>query len=510
MNLTINSQHELIGMGRLLGMEEEHLGRSLHIVIGDDSLLDKWIYLEFQTPDGHTITTEKLQVNEGVIDFPLPSSLMHQGYLKLQLVARDRTGVVWKSDVREFQVDPSLNASDQIDQDPVDFISQIQSTMDDLSAIQNQWDISETQRETAEALRVQAEANRKNHLSHLSARLSALESLVQGNLALQIANQGTAYQTTVPAKALQSPRITCLGGGHVTRDGRLYPTPVTKLTCTSANLLKVLGYSAHRVQKPTDTLYYNNSDGTSIDFVEAKTDPLFVEQEVNTDYTYHDKENGYFLLLFDVSKLDTTKIHTFSYDLLCHENPLSASTVHIYTGKGTLLSQKVMFLPGYSAHISVTIPPDAISADLPYFEIYCLGMTATYQNFMLMEGQGCDTTIYLPAGEVLETPIPQDILALKDYGWGMYPSLYNYVDFEAKRYVQRCATRIYIPGDESNALVKTDGVVTLYALPQAVYTDLSHILSDATTFKASGGGTLTFVNPENAPVPYTVTYQCRM
>jgi len=104
--------------------------------------------------------------------------------------------------------------------------------------------------------------------------------------------------------------------------------------------------------------------------------------------------------------------------------------------------------------------------------------------------------------------IPADIQAITGYGWSC-PSHYNYVDFEAKKFIQEVGSRAYASGDESDTTVITDGTNTYYPLNPAVETDISSYLTDD-TIQVESGGTLTFENSHGddyrIPVPSTETF----
>ena len=111
--------------------------------------------------------------------------------------------------------------------------------------------------------------------------------------------------------------------------------------------------------------------------------------------------------------------------------------------------------------------------------------------------------------EIASYPIPAAVQALTGYGWSC-PSHYNYIDYEAKKFVQEVGSRAYASGDESDATVITDGTTTYYALSPAVETDISSYLTDDNLIEVEAGGTLTFPNSNGTdyqiPVPSGETY----
>lgn len=111
--------------------------------------------------------------------------------------------------------------------------------------------------------------------------------------------------------------------------------------------------------------------------------------------------------------------------------------------------------------------------------------------------------------ETLQTySIHASVQALAGYGWSA-GNVYNYVDIEAKKYVQAIGSRAYASGDESDSTVITDKTTTYYPLTTPVETDVSQYLDD-NLIKAESGGTLTFSNSNGddyrIPVPSTETF----
>ena len=105
--------------------------------------------------------------------------------------------------------------------------------------------------------------------------------------------------------------------------------------------------------------------------------------------------------------------------------------------------------------------------------------------------------------------IPASIQALTGYGQSC-PSHYNYIDFEAKKFVKEVGSRAYTSGDESDNTVITDGTNTYYALTVSVETDISSYLTDNGIVEVEAGGTLSFLNSNGTgyliPVPSEEAY----
>ena len=108
----------------------------------------------------------------------------------------------------------------------------------------------------------------------------------------------------------------------------------------------------------------------------------------------------------------------------------------------------------------------------------------------------------------LETyTVPEEVTSVEGYGWSC-PGAYNYIDFEAKKFVQAVGSRAYEAGDESDATVITDKTNTHYELDEPLAFDVD--LPDEAITKAVAGGSLTFANQHGSdyriPVPVQVEY----
>ena len=106
---------------------------------------------------------------------------------------------------------------------------------------------------------------------------------------------------------------------------------------------------------------------------------------------------------------------------------------------------------------------------------------------------------------VVETiTIPSAITSLTGYGISC-PGKYNYIGFEAKKFVQEVGSRAYASGDEADATVITDGTTTHYPLDTPVKTSIT-IADD---IAHADGGSITFEHPLGADYLVTVPVDVR-
>lgn len=274
MILTIDKTHELKGNGYLLGVDGENGSEQLIIKVENEALLDKWVYIEFEKDNGEKFTTERLSVVGGQIVYDIPNGLLPQGHVKVQVIFRDADGFVWKSFVRQFAVDKSLNASDNLPIEYPDFIGEAQKLLDEISVESEKVDEviateaerakneatrqeNETARETAEEERKTAETARKtaeterqsNEASRVSAEqtrtaqfsawsnyegnapeiLANLEAVAEGKLFDSVTDKTTAYTKATPSGSLLYAKLLKVGGMTYKADNALIDTPVKSI-----------------------------------------------------------------------------------------------------------------------------------------------------------------------------------------------------------------------------------------------------------------------------------------
>lgn len=129
MQLTLKGNHSLVGKSKVLGLDGENKSEVIEVTIEEDTLLDKWAYMEFTLPNKSSFLSSRLPITDNKISFVVPSSLMKVGYLKLQVTFRDADNYVWKSFVIILTVHPSINADKEVEEDNPDFVSYIEKTV---------------------------------------------------------------------------------------------------------------------------------------------------------------------------------------------------------------------------------------------------------------------------------------------------------------------------------------------------------------------------------------------
>lgn len=131
--VTLNDNHMYSCAINVIAYNNENDVSQLEITL-DDRLLDYWVFIDFEKPDGTKIKTPKLNTIGNVATYVIPRSLVDQdGSLKAQIVLQNEEDVVWKSSIKTYRVKSSINATDDILEDErEDFITHAQRTLEEI------------------------------------------------------------------------------------------------------------------------------------------------------------------------------------------------------------------------------------------------------------------------------------------------------------------------------------------------------------------------------------------
>lgn len=153
MILILDSKHVLNG-GKSIGVDSENFTETLTISIEDENLWSYRPYIEFETEDGAKYSTEELTISDtGNFSYELPNGILKEGNLDVQVILRKQANgkdYVWKSQVKTFLVTRSVNASDYLEEEYPDFLSEVQALYDELEEYSYEWDKLATVEEGAE------------------------------------------------------------------------------------------------------------------------------------------------------------------------------------------------------------------------------------------------------------------------------------------------------------------------------------------------------------------------
>lgn len=128
---TLTKDHIYICDGGVIGRSGENECTQLEITL-DECLCDKWVYVDFIKPDGSKYKTPKLDIVDNKVIYDIPNALLNEkGKLGVQVVLQNDEGEIWKSTIKTYGVNPSINATDDIpNQD--DFITEAQRLLDEV------------------------------------------------------------------------------------------------------------------------------------------------------------------------------------------------------------------------------------------------------------------------------------------------------------------------------------------------------------------------------------------
>lgn len=119
----------------IIGREGEGNTSRLEITV-PEKLCNCSIYLDFEKPNGEKLRTPKLEVESGVAYYDVvPYLLTDRGEIKVQAVLITEIGGTWKSSIKKYFNQHSINAEDYINNYPEkeDFIVEAQRILDALS-----------------------------------------------------------------------------------------------------------------------------------------------------------------------------------------------------------------------------------------------------------------------------------------------------------------------------------------------------------------------------------------
>lgn len=115
----------------ILAMENENLSKRFSILL-PNSIKDKWLYIEFEKADGEKFVTEKLTAVGSYLDYDITDQLTVKGKLICQVVAKNADQVVWKSNLFDFTIPKSINATEKVAASNPDILADLQRQIDNI------------------------------------------------------------------------------------------------------------------------------------------------------------------------------------------------------------------------------------------------------------------------------------------------------------------------------------------------------------------------------------------
>jgi hypothetical protein len=136
----VSDKHEVKCNACFIGRTGENEAEEIRVIV-PECVCDKWLYLDFEKPDGTKFKTPRIDIVDGVGSYMLGGNLVDTaGMLKVEAVLQDETGVCWKSEKKEYYVSKSINATEEIAEANPDFIAEAQKVLDEIEGITNETD----------------------------------------------------------------------------------------------------------------------------------------------------------------------------------------------------------------------------------------------------------------------------------------------------------------------------------------------------------------------------------
>jgi hypothetical protein len=128
----LSDKHEVKCNVCFIGRTGENEAEEIRVIV-PDCVKDKWLFLDFEKPDGTKFKTPQIEIVDGVGSYMLGGNLVDiAGMLKIQAILQDESGTVWKSEQKEHYVEKSIGATEEVEKSSPDFIAQAQTVLDEI------------------------------------------------------------------------------------------------------------------------------------------------------------------------------------------------------------------------------------------------------------------------------------------------------------------------------------------------------------------------------------------
>lgn len=218
--------------------------------------------------------------------------------------------------------------------------------------------------------------------------------------------------------------------------GELMSMSVNEVEEVGKNILKCEHFSCFGLDdtnKPT----LSNSYGTSINSTEPSNSVTVTQSKVAQGDNVISYKNGYFCASF--KPLTMNGEYIFSFDITPSNKLISSPKfLVLFNGNGnyaSAIADAQSLQIGTKSKLFFTL--NVNNKKVKYIEIRISGISGIFENFQIEEGS--TNTTFSPYHEN-HYAIPQAILDLDGYGWGV-GNIYNYVDYENKKFY-KCVNRI--------------------------------------------------------------------
>lgn len=128
--IKVKDNGEVQAENYVLTMENENDSKGFVVTL-PEKISSYSIYVEFEKSNGKTLTSKRLLSEQNIIKYDLGKNILDcAGILKVQFIARNDSGLSWKSDTANFIIKKSINATEQVVGVSGDIVSDLQAQLD--------------------------------------------------------------------------------------------------------------------------------------------------------------------------------------------------------------------------------------------------------------------------------------------------------------------------------------------------------------------------------------------
>lgn len=115
----------------ILAMENENISKRFSILL-PNSIIDKWLYIEFENANGIKSVSERLTTVGNYINYDINNQLTVKGKLTCQVIAKNGDNLVWKSNKFDFTIPSSINATEEVAASNPDLLADLQRQINNI------------------------------------------------------------------------------------------------------------------------------------------------------------------------------------------------------------------------------------------------------------------------------------------------------------------------------------------------------------------------------------------
>ena len=129
--VNLTESHEYKCNCIIIARKNENRAARFKIIVPEE-LRDKWLYIDFEKKSGTKIKTPKIEIVDGIGYYDVCNNLTDEvGKIKAEIIFQDETGYIWKTFIKIYQIVDSICATEEIEKENPDFISESQKVVDE-------------------------------------------------------------------------------------------------------------------------------------------------------------------------------------------------------------------------------------------------------------------------------------------------------------------------------------------------------------------------------------------